>query len=138
MWMSSCTLVNIVYGAVYTAAPLFVGGGPGRPDKSRGPPHGLDRGTHTKPRSYGPRPGPAQQISSRWDVARPDPSNFQMMRCGPAPPIRFSNLSALPSLARLIFKALNTARPGLSHFSLFGPDPAHHIFKITGTARPSP
>ena len=41
----------------------LMGSGPGRPVKTHGPPRGSGGAAHIEPTSYGPRPGPAHQVS---------------------------------------------------------------------------
>ena len=147
------------------STPHFVGRGPGRPVKTRGPLHGLCRAAHIKPTPHGPRPGPAHQIfymmgrgparpikllddgprpgpahqvSTRWAAARPGPSNFFNSRPGPARPTKFSKFSARPGPAHQFFQTLGSARPSLSHFQVFRPGPARPITCSKFSGRPGP
>ena len=73
------------------ASPSITGRVPGRPVKTREPPHGLGKEAHIKPTLRGSRPDLAHQISNRWATARPGPSIFPVMGRGPARPINFSD-----------------------------------------------
>ena len=93
--------------------------------------------------SHRPRPGPARENTwaaswaglsgphnahISWTAARPDPSNFRVLGCGPAQPITLSIFHGPTRLGPLFFKILGPARPITFKNYSARPGPAHQFF----------
>ena len=80
--------------------------------------------------------GPARPISflfDPWAAARPGPPNFHRMDHGPARPSIYFEDGRRPGPAHQIFRGRAAARPGPSIFQICGPGSAR---PMTSAARP--
>ena len=135
-----------------------MGRGPGRPAKTRGPPHGQG-GRRSNSSSSTPRimgRGPGRPMKTRgpphWlDGAAHTGPTFHGLRPGPARQFFIAWAAAQPGPSIFYRMGRGPARPGPSHFQFFTarpgiefskfstrPGPAHHNFKFIGPARPGP
>ena len=131
-----------------------MGHGPGRPVRTRGPPHGhggrrrssssssitphlMGSGPSRPVKTHGPphRLGGAAHIEPTSHGLRPGPSNLERMGDGPARPLKFQRMGRGPTQPINFSIFHGSARPGPSFFRSLGP--ARLSVQI-GPARPSP